>query len=127
MTIGAVVQVTPLYDIKTRISDEMYTHLDDSTPFEFSIEGIIEDNSLFYGLYGPVISGPKRYDDCICSMIAFEGESNWNEISHCESYVIVGHSKVVRNQSYNPSDSKGFTTNGMPEYIQVSECRVMET
>ena len=76
-SIGVRIRVTPWDDIYVRTTEEPGNYINDPTPFEFRVEGRLEDGQIFYGLYGPVVSGPERYHNLICSVFVREDGSDW--------------------------------------------------
>ena len=43
-------RVTPWDEIDVRMTESLGDDLDDPTPFEFVVEGRLEDGQIFYGL-----------------------------------------------------------------------------
>jgi hypothetical protein len=63
--IGTVLRLTPQDDLQITRGDGVYCDCADPTPFYFRVQGHIYDGQLFYGLFGPVLSGPSRYEELI--------------------------------------------------------------
>jgi len=90
-------------------------YINDPTPFEFRVEGRLEDGQLFYGLYGPVISGPERYHNLICSIIVREDGSDWRRSSASSAYFKVGPTKAWRCHAHDFRHPEGTRVLGFPE------------
>jgi len=125
--IGVRIRVTPWDDIYVRMSEqEPVNYISDPTPFEFRVEGWLEDGQIFYGLYGPVISGPERYHNLICSVIVREDGSDWRITSKSSAHFKVGPSKATRCHMYDFRHPEG-TEVGFPLLGRFGEICVAST
>jgi hypothetical protein len=93
---GVRIRVTPWDEIYVRTTEAPGGYIDDPTPFEFRVEGRLEDGQISYGLYGPVVSGPERYHNLICNIIVRADGSDWRISSKCQASFKVGPSKATR-------------------------------
>lgn len=60
-TKGALIEVTPWDDLQYWPSrDSGWTFVADRMPFRFRVSGELIDDGFFFGLHGPVESGPSR-------------------------------------------------------------------
>ncbi|GAB4154173.1 MAG: hypothetical protein Tsb009_30720 [Planctomycetaceae bacterium] len=125
-TIGAIIRVSPATDINVSMPDVPPIFLEDRTPFEFRVEDRLYDGQLFYGLYGPVVSGPEQYRDLICSITVRMDATDWRKTSCCHANFKVGKSKVERNHRYGLGHPDGTVTGSYPEYCTFAEIRVVE-
>src|SRR3954464_4966672 len=100
-TNGVQIRVTPWDDIYIRTKEEPVKYVNDPTPFEFRVEGRLEDGQIFYGLYGPVVSGPERYPNLICNICVRADGSDWRISSKCMASFKVGPSKAARCHAYD--------------------------
>jgi len=123
-TKGALVEVTP-WDSLTVTHEDSYEMIDDRTPFVFRVEGKLEDGQLFYGLYGPVVSGPERYHGLICNIILRADESDWRKTTQCVANFVVGPSVVSRNHRHDFYHPEGVTMLGFPCISRFAEISVV--
>ena len=85
-SIGVRIRVTPWDEIYVKMSEQdPGNYINDPTPFEFRVEGRLEDGQIFYGLYGPVVSGPERYHNLICNIFVRVDGSDWRISSKCSA------------------------------------------
>jgi len=77
--IGTIVEVTPWDEIWVKTSSAPAENIDDKTPFRFRVEGWLWDGQIFYGLHGPVVSGPTRYRDLICNVFVRAEGTDWRK------------------------------------------------
>jgi hypothetical protein len=126
-TIGVRIRVTPWDDIYVRTTEEPGDYIKDPTPFDFRVEGRLEDGQIFYGLYGPVISGPERYHNLICNIMVRADGSDWRISSKCQAYFKVGPSKVTRCHQHDFRHPEGTKVSGWPLIARFGEIRVVST
>jgi hypothetical protein len=112
--IGVRVRVTPWDDIWVRTTEEPVDYINDPTGFEFLVEGRLEDGQIFYGLYGPVVSGPERYQNLICNIVVREDGADWRISSESSANFKVGPSKVTRCHQYDFRHPEGTAMSGLP-------------
>jgi hypothetical protein len=126
-TVGILVRVTPWDDLQYWPSPEAeWEFVDDRTPFVFRIEGWLEDGHISYGLYGPVVDGPQRYRDLICSIIVREDGSDWRVQSRSSAGFKVGPNIVVRNHMHDFRHPEGTILEGYPRMSRFGEVMVLE-
>jgi hypothetical protein len=125
-TIGVRIRVTPWDDIWI-VDGESVETVDDRTPFEFQVEGWLEDGQIFYGLYGPVVSGPERYHSLICNIILRSDGSDWRKTSRCSANFKVGPSIATRCHAYDFRHPDGTKILGYPRIVRFGEIRVVST
>jgi len=85
--------------------------VDDRTPFRFRVASELVDDGFFFGLYGPVESGPSRYRNLICNIMLRFDNSDWHH--PFES----GASFTFTLRGYLLLDSLGL--NGLVESVQL--------
>ncbi len=125
-TIGARIRVTPWDDVYIRTKTPERCSTEDRTPFDFRVEGRLEDGQIFYGLYGPVISGPDRYKGLICNVIVREDGTDWRKEVVSGANFKVAKTMVTRDHRYDFRHPEGTTVNGCPLYSTFGEIRVIE-
>ena len=114
-SIGVRIRVTPWDDIWVKMSEQdAVNYIHDPTPFEFLVEGWLEDGQIFYGLYGPVVSGPERYQGLICNIVVREDGADWRISSESSASFKVGPSKVTRSHQYDFRHPEGTAMSGLP-------------
>ena len=127
-SIGVRIRVTPWDDISVKMSEQdAGNYINDPTPFEFLVEGWLEDGQIFYGLYGPVVSGPERYHNLICSVFVREDGSDWRISSKSSANFKVGPSKATRCHSYDFRHPEGTEVSGFPYISRFGEICVVST
>jgi len=62
--------------------------VDDRTPFRFRVAGELVDDGFFFGLYGPVESGPSRYQNSICNIMLRFDNSDWHHPFANGDYIV---------------------------------------
>jgi hypothetical protein len=114
-SIGVRIRVTPWAEFYVNMTEEdSGSYVDDRTPFEFLVEGWLEDGQIFYGLYGPVVSGPDRYHNFICNIVVRADGADWRINSKCQAYFKVGPSKSIRCHAYDFRAHEGTKLSGWP-------------
>jgi hypothetical protein len=130
-TIGARIRVTPGDEIYVKMTEhdtgpyDGRNYINDPTPFEFLVEGRLDDGQIFYGLYGPVVSGPERYRNLICNIILRADGSDWRISSKCQANFIVGPSKVTRVHTHDFRHPEGTKLSGLPLIARFGEICVV--
>ena len=114
-TVGALVRVTPWDDLQYWADPKsVWEFVADRTPFVFRVVGWLEDGHISYGLHGPVIDGPRRYRRLMCSIIAWEDESDWRVESSGSAGFKVGPNILVRDHKHDYRHPEGTTLKGYP-------------
>jgi hypothetical protein len=109
------------------MTEEPGEYIHDPTPFEFRVEGRLEDGQIFYGLYGPVVSGPQRYHNLICNIFVRADGSDWRISSKCQARFKVGPSKATRIHSHDFRHPDGTQVSGLPLIATFGEICVLST
>ena len=126
-SIGVRVRVTPWDDIYVRTTEVPGGFITDPTPFEFVVEGRLEDGQIFYGLYGPVVSGPDRYRNLICNIFVREDASDWRISANGSANFKVGPSKATRCHVHDFRHPEGTAVSGLPLISRFGEIFVVST
>ncbi len=66
-TLGAKIRVTPYDNISFCLSESEFGYLDDLSPFDFCVNGILEEDGVSFGVFGPIAN--NRYRGLICSLL----------------------------------------------------------
>ncbi|MCA9070709.1 MAG: hypothetical protein KDA84_17385 [Planctomycetaceae bacterium] len=122
---GVNIKVTPCGSLFVK-TEEFEGSVDDSAPFVFRVEGRLEDGQIFYGLYGPVISGPDRYRNLICNIIVRADGTDWRKTRHCSAKVVLGPSQVQRDHRYDFRDPDGVIMDSPPLIVGVGMISVTQ-
>jgi len=135
-TINALIEVTPWDELQYWASpDSGWTFVDDRTPFRFRVAGELIDDGLFFGLYGPVESGPSRYLNLICNIMLRHDNSDWQHTSECGASFRVCPSLARRVVTYDPAKHddwpfyqhpEGTFVDGYPRVSRFGGIRVVE-
>jgi hypothetical protein len=126
-TVGTLVRVTPWDDLQYwRCAEAVWEFVDDRTPFVFRVQGWLEDGHIAYGLYGPVVNGPERYRDLMCSIIVREDGSDWRVESRSSAGFKVGPGVVVRNHEHDFRHPEGTILEGYPRISRFGEVVVLD-
>ena len=126
-TVGILVRVTPWDDLQYWPPPESYWEfVDDRTPFVFQVEGWLEDGHISYGVYGPVVDGPQRYRNLICSIIVRVDGSDWRVESCSSAAFKVGPNVVLRNHEHDFRHPEGTNLEGYPRISRFGEVMVLD-
>ena len=112
--IGTVLRLTPHDDLQIALGDGVYRDSDDRTPFYFRVQGHLYDGQLFYGLFGPVVSGPSRYERLICNILVRTDATDWRKETRSQVNFKVGPSVVTRNHREHFGHPDGTCLEGYP-------------
>ena len=111
---GAVLRLTPQDDLQIAWGDGVYDSCDDQTPFYFQVQGHLYDGQLFYGLFGPVLSGPSRHEGLICNILVRTDATDWRNETRGQVNFKVGRSIVTRNHREHFGHPEGTCLEGFP-------------
>lgn len=124
--IGAIIRVIPCAELEVRLSEHDFdNYITDPTPFDFLVEGWLEDGQTLYGLYGPVVSGPERYHNLICNIFVRYDQSNWRNSSKDWANFKVGPSIATRCHSHPVWHPAGTEVGGFPSISRYGEICVV--
>ncbi len=126
-SIGGRIRVTPWDEIYVQMTEQPGSYINDPTPFEFLVEGRLEDGQIFYGLYGPVVSGPERYHNLICNIMVRVDGSDWRISSTCQASFKVGPSKAIRRHYHDFRHPEGTEVSGWPLIVRFGGICVVPT
>jgi len=112
--IGTVLRLTPQDDLCLALGDGVYDMCDDQTPFYFRVQGHLYDGQLFYGLFGPVLSGPSRYAGLICNILVRTDATDWRKETLSQVNFKVGPGVVTRNHHHHFGHPDGTCLEGFP-------------
>ena len=112
--IGTVLRLTPHDDLQIALDDGVYADSDDRTPFCFQVQGHLYDGQLFYGLFGPVLSGPSRYDGLICNILVRTDATDWRIETRSQVNFKIGPSVVTRDHRHHFGHPDGTRLEGYP-------------
>src|SRR5262245_3948847 len=117
--IGAVLRLTPQDDLQIASGDGVWDFCDDQTPFYFQVQGHLFDGQLFYGLFGPVLSGPSRYEGLICNILVRTDATDWRNETRSQVNFKVGPGVVTRNHREHLGHPEGTCLKGFPRISRV--------
>src|SRR5262245_13197348 len=112
--IGAVLRLTPQDDLQIASGDGVWDFCDDQTPFYFRVQGHLYDGQLFYGLFGPVLSGPSRYEGLICNIFVRTDATDWRNETRSQVNFKVGPNVATRNHYHHFGHPEGTCLEGYP-------------
>lgn len=112
--IGAVLRLTPQDDLQIASSEGASDFCKDETPLCFRVQGHIYDGQLFYGLFGPVVSGPSRYEGLICNILVRTDATDWRNETRSQVNFKVGPGVVTRNHFHPFGHPDGTRLEGYP-------------
>ena len=124
--IGATLKLTPWDELQVFQNDQPWVFVDDRTPFYFRVEDHLNDGQLFYGLYGPVIAGPERYQGLICNIFVREDETDWRIQSESGVSFKVGPSKAKRDHREDFRHPDGTILDGYPRISRFGGVEVVD-
>ena len=134
--IGTLIEVTPAAELQhwPDAHSEWY-FVNDTTPFYFRVAGELTDHAFFFGLHGPVESGPQRYLDLICSVLIRYDDSDWHSASSCTCSFKVAPTIAKRTPGYDASEHadcpfhihpEGTFVEGFPRTSRLADIRGVE-
>lgn len=100
--------------------------MDDREPFIFRVEKWLVDGHLSYGLHGPVVDGPQRYRDLICSIITREDGCDWRVDTSGSAGFKVGPSVVARDHRHDFRHPEGTIIKGYPRMSRFGMIEVVD-
>ncbi len=104
-TVGALIEVTPWDELQHwPDADTKWSFIDDRTPFRFRVAGALHDDGFFFGLQGPIESGPTRYLNLICNIFLRHDDSDWHTATECGASFKVAPSTAKRVEAYDPKE-----------------------
>jgi [ribosomal protein S5]-alanine N-acetyltransferase len=112
--IGTVLRLTPHDDLQIASGEGVYRDSDDRTPFHFRVQGHLYDGQLFYGLFGPVLSGPSRYEGLTCNIFVRTDATDWRKETRSQVNFKVGPGVVTRNHREHVGHPDGTCLEGFP-------------
>ena len=112
--IGAAIEVTPWDEIWIKTSELPCDYVDDTRPFRFRVQGRLKDGQIFFGLYGPVIEGPDRYQGLICNIMVRANPTDWRHEERCQANFKVGPSVARWNYELDFRHPEGTIVDGYP-------------
>ena len=112
--VGAVLRLTPQDDLQIASGDGGRDCFDDQTPFYFRVQGHLYDGQLFYGLFGPVLSGPSRYEGLICNILVRTDATDWRKETRNQVNFKVGPGVVTRDHRHQFGHPDGTRLEGFP-------------
>jgi hypothetical protein len=119
-TIDALVEVRPWDDLQYwPDADTDWYFVNDRTPFRFRVVGQLVIDGIFFGLHGPVQSGPDRYANLICS-ITLRDTADWYAVSECSANFKVAPTIANRVPEYDPSMHSDLPFYRHPEGISAT-------
>lgn len=124
--IGATIEVSPCDDVQYRLDDGSSGFLADRIPFRFEVAGRLEDGQIFYGLFGPVISGPDCYVGLICNIVVRIDGSDWREEQLSQASFRIGPSIAYRDHRFDFRHPEGTKVDGFPRYGRFAEIEVVD-
>jgi len=112
--IGAIIEVSPCDDVWAETNAQECDNLTDRTPFRFRVEGRLEDGQIFYGLFGPVVSGPDRYRNLVCNIMVRVDGTDWRNEVQSQANFKVGPKMAYRDHRYDFRHPEGTRVDGYP-------------
>jgi ribosomal-protein-alanine N-acetyltransferase len=124
--IGAVLRLTPQDDLQVASDDGVWGFCDDQTSFCFRVQGHLFDGQLFYGIFGPVLSGPSRYAGLICNILIRTDATDWRKEIRSQVNFIVGPSVVTRDHREHFGHPDGTRLEGFPRISRFGLVEVVD-
>ena len=124
--IGTVLRLTPQDDLQIASGDGAWDFCDDKTPFHFRVQGHLYDGQLFYGLFGPVLSGPSRYEGLICNILVRTDATDWRKETRSQVNFKVGPGTVTRDHREPLGHPEGTRLEGFPRISRFGLVEVVD-
>src|SRR5262245_55705660 len=125
--IGTVLRLAPHDDLCIALGDGIYRDSNDRTPFEFQVHGHLYDGQLFYGLFGPVLSGPARYEGLICNILVRTDATDWRKETSSADNFKVGRSAATRIHHEHFTHPDGTWVLGFPRISRFGLVELVNT
>lgn len=136
-TIDATIEVEPSdWYLHWRDETSGWERIEDHSTFQFRVAGRLLYRESLFGLYGPVILGPERYQNLIANVLVRGYESDWTISSQCWANCIVCPTIAERDPCF-PAEGKhglkfhqhpeGMTVTGYPRTTCIGNVRIVET
>lgn len=123
--IGTILRLTPQDNLQIASGDGVWEFCDDRTPFDFRVQGHLYDGQLFYGLFGPVLSRPSRYEGLICNILVRTDATDWRNETRGQVNFKVGPGVVTRNHREHFSHPEGTRLEGFPLISRFGQVEVV--
>jgi hypothetical protein len=124
--LGTVLRLTPDDDLQIALAGGAFRESDDRTPFYFQVQRHLYDGQLFYGLLGPVLSGPSRYAGLICNILVRTDATDWRKETQSQVNFKVGPGVVTRNHHEHLGHPDGTRLEGYPRISRFGLVEVVE-
>src|SRR5262245_3831201 len=126
--IGAVLRLTPQDDLQIASGDGVWDFCYVQTPFYFLVQVHLYDGQLFYGLFGPVLSGPSRHEGLICNILVRTDATDWRNETRSQVNFKVGPGVVTRDHREPLGHPEGTRLEGFPRIsrfglVEVADAR----
>lgn len=124
--VGTVLRLTPDDDLQIASAEGVWCCCDDLSPFEFRVQGHLFDGQLFYGLFGPVLGGPARYEGLICNIFVRTDATDWRIETRNQVNFKVGPGVATRNHYEHFTHPEGTRVEGFPRISRFGVVEVVE-
>jgi hypothetical protein len=124
--IGAVLRLTPDDDLQIALGNGIYYDSDDRRPLYFQVQGHLYDGQIFYGLFGPVVSGSARFKGLICNIVVRTDATDWRKETRSQVNFKVGPSVVTRNHFEHFGHPDGTCLEGYPQISRFGMVEVVD-
>jgi hypothetical protein len=104
----------------------VYRDSADHTPFYFRVQGHLYDGQIFYGLFGPVLRGPSRYEGLICNILVRTDATDWRNETRSQVNFKVGPHVVTRNHCEHYGHPDGTRLEGFPRISRFGVVEVVD-
>jgi len=116
--IGTKVTVTPAEEVQIIYSPGNHEFVDDRSPFEMMVDGLLKQGGEVVGVYGPVVSGHERYRNQIATLLVRLDNSDWRCDNRSAAGFKVGKSIARPNGKYPVYHPEGTDIEGFPFIIR---------
>ena len=135
-TIGTLIEVTPWDELQHWPDPHtVWEFVDDRTPFRFRVAGELIADGIFFGLHGPVDSGPDRYLGLVCSIMLRYDDADWHRTIECSASFRVRPTIAKRVPGYDPATHcdvpfylhpEGTSVDGFPRTSRFGGIRLID-
>jgi hypothetical protein len=125
--IGSIVRITPQDDLCViEAAGRKTQYIDDRTPFTIRVAGWLEDGQVFYGLHGPVLAGPPRYQGLVCTLSVRTDATDWRKEKTSQVNFKVAPVRGQRNHRHDFRHPEGIVVDGFPVIARFGIAEVLE-
>lgn len=124
--IGSILEVTPQEEIWIQSDPDTCEYIRDFSAFRMRVDGLLEENGVLFGVFGPVLSGPGRYQGLLANVTVRLDGSDWRRDVSTQANFKVGPGKVYRIPEFDWRNPVGTEIDGFPVIGRFGRVKVID-